>query len=79
MGGEAVTDDVWEQRRKRAIMVAFQTGRPVFGDSEGALHYADGDREPIADDAGMAARPLPAAAVQRTWWARVKHWLGGRT
>jgi len=36
-----MTNATWEQRRKFAVEAAFQTGRPVFADSEGELRYAD--------------------------------------
>lgn len=83
---EAMTDEEWEQRRDRAISAAFQTGRPVFADTDGKLRYADGDREPIAADVGVvedspAKEPpvkesLPRAPVWTSWWSRVKRWLG---
>ena len=64
-----MTDDEYEQRRKRAILAAFQTGRPVFADSEGELRYADGDRAPLAVNggdshaAGRARQQLKLAAI----------------
>lgn len=74
-----MTDDDWEQRRDRAILAAFQTGRPVFADSEGEMHYADGDHELLADDVGLPKTALPKVTVSLTWWIRVKRWLGGRS
>jgi hypothetical protein len=58
-----VTDDEYEQRRSRAILAAFQTGRPVFADSDGEMRYADGDREPLADDVGVVMQPIPRATA----------------
>lgn len=72
-----MTNDEWEARRKRAILAAFQTGRPVFADSDGEMRFADGDREPLASGAGMPKTPPPAASAQGTWWSRVKRWLRG--
>ena len=78
-----MTDEEWERRRERAIAAAFQTGRPVFGDSNGQLRYADGNHEPIADDVGVietppVKKPLPRASVRKSWWSRVRSWLGTR-
>ena len=47
-----MTEDEWEKRRDRAIMAAFQTGRPVFADSEGTLRYTDGAKEEVPLDVG---------------------------
>lgn len=74
-----MTDDEWEQHRQRSILAAFQTGRPVLGDSDGELRYADGAQEPVDDDVGVLQKPLPAATIKRSWWTRVKRWLGGRS
>lgn len=61
------TDDELEQQRRRAVLAAFQTGRPVFADSEGELHYADGDQEPVAADLGVSKQPvLQATSVGAT-------------
>lgn len=82
---EAMTDEEWEQLRDRAISAAFQTGRAVFADSNGQLHYADGDRESIAADVGVveeslvkeppAKESLPRATVRMSWRSRVKRWF----
>jgi hypothetical protein len=56
-----VTDDEWEQKRQRVIMAVFQTGRPVFADTDGEMRYVDGDREELPDDVGVARAPLPRA------------------
>lgn len=56
-----MTDDEWEQQRSRAVLAAFQTGRPIFADSEGELRYADGDQAPVAEDVGVAKQPVPRA------------------
>lgn len=71
-----MTDDEWEARRKRAILAAFQTGRPVFADSDGEMRFADGDRELLAEGVGM---PKTAVPRETTWWSRVKRWFGGRS
>jgi hypothetical protein len=60
-----MTDNEWEQQRQRAILAAFQTGRPVFADTDGELRYTDGDREQLAEDtASAAARGTSALAVR---------------
>jgi hypothetical protein len=74
-----MTDDDWEKHRQRSILAAFQTGRPVFGDSNGVLRYVDGDREPLADDVGLPQAPLPGATVKRSWWERFKRRFRGST
>ncbi len=66
-----MTDDEWQRQRERAILGAFQTGRPVFADSEGVVRYTDGAGEPVADDVGRAKLPIPAMTVQRHWWTRL--------
>ena len=58
-----MTNEEWERLRTRAIMGAFQTGRPVFADSEGELRYADGDREPVPVEVGVAKEPVPRATA----------------
>ncbi len=73
-----MTDDEWEQRRQRSILAAFQTGRSVFGDSEGVLRYADGEQEALADDVGVPQTALPTATAgpaKRSWGTRLKRWL----
>jgi len=75
-----VTDAEWEARRKRAIFAAFQTGRPVFADSDGEMRFADGDHERLAEGAGMPKTAVPQqATVSSTWRSRVKSWFGGRS
>lgn len=73
-----MTNDEWKKRRERAILAAFQTGRPVFADSDGEMHYADGDHERLAADVGVAKTAVPQLTVSSTWWSRVKRWFGGR-
>ncbi len=68
----------WEQQRDRAIAAAFQTGRPVFADSDGEMRYADGDREQLADDVGFTKGCLPEAMVRVSRISRLKRWLVGR-
>lgn len=74
-----MTDDEWEEQRKRAILAAFQTGRPVFADTDGEMRYVDGDREPLKPHVGGPAQLIPTVKVQISWWARLRRWLGGRT
>lgn len=74
-----MTDDDWARVRDRSILAAFQTGRSVFADSDGTLHYADGAKEPLADDIGMPKSPLPdATIVKLSWWARIRQRVGRR-
>lgn len=54
-----MTDEEWEKQRKRAILAAFKTGRPVFADTDGELRYVDGKGEPLADAAGVVQTPIP--------------------
>jgi hypothetical protein len=68
-----MTRDEWEQTRKRAIEAAFQTGRPVFADSEGALCYADGDCEQLP--IGNTELPIPDLSTPPAWWTRALRWL----
>lgn len=58
-----MTDAEWEQHRSRAILAAFQSGRPVFADTDGVLHYTDGAKEPVSDDVGVTRQPVPRAKV----------------
>ena len=71
-----MTDEEWEEQRKRAVLAAFQTGRSVFADTDGVLRYADGDHEALADETGVPQTPLPDAAVKTTWWERFKRRFG---
>lgn len=70
-------DETWEKQRVRSILAAIQTGRRVFADSDGVLRYADGDREPLADDVGLSKEPLPLAKVKLSLWSRVWRWIRG--
>jgi hypothetical protein len=72
-----VTDEEWEKQRARAILAAFQTGRPVFADSEGELRYVDGSGERLQDEVGVPRSQMPIARTRVSWWARLKHWLRG--
>ena len=56
-----MTDDAWEEQRRRAILAAFQTGRPVFADTDGVLRYTDGTKEQVLADVGVARQPVPRA------------------
>ncbi len=76
-----MSDDEWEQHRSRAILAAFQTGRPVFADSDGKLRYADGIREPLEGDTGMVRFPVPTATIRaprRERWAAIWRWIRQR-
>jgi len=68
-------DDEWEQQRNRSIMAAIRTGRPVFGDTNGVLRFADGDQEDVPDEAQVTRAPMPKAEVRETLWARIKRWF----
>lgn len=59
----------WDKQRARAILAAFQTGRPVFADSDGKFRYVDGAGEPLTEDVGLP-KDLP-------WWSRLRRWWGG--
>ena len=74
-----MTDDEWEKQRARAVLAAFQTGRPVFADTDGELRYADGSGERLPDHAGVPQTPLPGATVEVTWWERFKRRIGRRS
>jgi hypothetical protein len=43
-----------------------------FADTDGELRYVDGNREPIADEAGVAQR------ARSMWWQRLRRGIGGR-
>lgn len=58
-----MTDEEWEKQRKRAILAAFQTGRPVFADSEGEMRYVDGNGERLPDEVGVTKAPIPKATA----------------
>jgi hypothetical protein len=68
-----VSDAEWELKKNRAVLTAFQTGRPVFADSEGELRFVDGDGEPVPDDLGEpVVVPRAQAALRKA--ARASHW-----
>ena len=69
-----MTNEEWERQRVRAIMGAFQTGRRVFADNEGELRYADGDREPVPVDVGVAKEPIPRAKALALRAERASHY-----
>ena len=74
-----MTDDDWEKRRDRSILAAFQTGRPVFSDTDGVLRYADGDCEPLPDGVGVPngevfeefAAVADEVPIKPSWWSRL--------
>jgi hypothetical protein len=71
-----VSDAEWELKKNRAVLTAFQTGRPVFADSEGELRFVDGDGEPVSvpDEAGVPVEKLPRAKVALRKAARASYW-----
>ena len=58
-------DDDWEKRRHRAILATFETGRPVFADTEGEPRYLDGDRELVSPDAGLPETTRQATSLAK--------------
>ena len=68
-----MTDDEWEKQRSRAVLAAFQTGRPVFADTDGELRYADGTREQLPTDVGLAKQPVPRATALAVRAERASH------
>ena len=68
-----MTDDEWEKQRSRAILAAFQTGRPVFADTDGELRYADGTRDQVCADVGVATQPVPRATALAVRAERASH------
>jgi hypothetical protein len=73
-----MTDDQWQKQRARAIWTAFETGRPVFADSDGELRYVDGDREAVTASPGAVPPAIPQVCevpVKRLWWHRVWRWI----
>ena len=69
-----MTDEEWENQRTRAILAAFQTGRPVFADTDGELRYADGTGEQLPTDVGAAKQPNPRATALAVRVVRASHW-----
>ena len=69
-----MTNEEWEKQRVRAIMAAFQTGRPVFADTDGDLRHTDGAREQIPADVGVAKAPIPRATALATRAHRASRW-----
>ena len=76
-----MTDDAWEKQRVRAILTAFQTGRPVFADNAGELRYVDGSGEQVPEEIGQAAgrvargaEPLPRATALAVRAQRAARW-----
>lgn len=68
-----MTDDEWEKQRSRAVLAAFQTGRPVFADTDGELRYADGARDQVPADVGVAQQPVPRAVALAVRAERASH------
>ena len=69
-----MTDEEWEKRRTRAVLTAFQTGRPVFADTDGVLRYTDGAKETVpADAAGVGKPPVSRATALAVRAERASH------
>ena len=68
-----MTDDEWEKQRSRAVLAAFQTGRPVFADTDGELRYADGTGEQLPTDIGVEQQPVPRATALAVRAERASH------
>ena len=69
-----MTDDAWEKQRQRAVLAAFQTGRPVFADTDGELRFVDGAKELVPADVGVPKAPVPRATVLAVRAERASHW-----
>lgn len=69
-----MTDDEWELKRNHAILAAFQSGRPVFADSEGELRYVDGAGEAVPDEVGVSTHGMPRAKLAFRRAARASYW-----
>ena len=75
-----MTDDAWEKQRVRAILTAFQTGRPVFADNAGELRYVDGSGEQVPEEIGQASgrvvrvAEVPRATALAVRAQRASHW-----
>lgn len=70
-----MTDEEWEKHRNRTISLAFSTGRPIMGDSEGNLKYAD-TGEPVDVNATPKLTPKVSVIERKSWWQRFKDWIG---
>ena len=68
-----MTDEEWEKQRTRAVMAAFQTGRPVFADTDGELRYADQARERLPADVGVSKHLVPRATALAVRAERASH------
>ena len=71
-----MTDDEWEKQRSRAVMAAFQTGRPVFADNDGVLRFTDGAKELVPADSGVGRQPVSRAMSPAARAERASHWAG---
>ena len=69
-----MTNEEWAKQRMRAIMAAFQTGRPVVADTDGELRHADGVRESLPADVAVARQPVPRAMALATRVHRASRW-----
>lgn len=75
-----MTDDEWSKQRDRAVMAAFQTGRPVFADNAGELRYVDGSGEQVPEEIGQASErvvqvaEVPRATSLAVRAQRASHW-----
>ena len=68
-----MTDEEWEKQRNRAVTAAFQTGRPVFADTDGELRYADGAKETVPAEAGDGKHPVQRATTLAVRAERASH------
>jgi len=68
-----VTDDEYDQHRNRAILAAFQTGRPVLADTDGVLRYTDGAKETVPADVGVGKPPVPRTRALAVRAERASH------
>jgi len=68
-----VTDDEYDQHRNRAILAAFQTGRPVLADTDGVLRYTDGAKETVPADVGVGKPPVPRTTALAVRAERASH------
>lgn len=68
-----MTDEEWEKQRTRAVLTAFQTGRPVFADTDGVLRYTDGAKETVPTDVGVGEPPVRQATALAVRAERASH------
>ena len=69
-----MTDDEWEKQRRSVVLAVFQTGRPVFADTDGELRFVDGAKELVPADVGVPKAPVPRARALAVRAERASHW-----